>query len=57
MLTVAEAGQLAGYSRDAAYKAVREGTFPSIKAGRKIRVPTATFLREVLGLDPERDAL
>lgn len=53
-LSVVEAGRLAGYSRDGAYRAVKDGAFPSIQSGRKIRIPTARFLREVLGIDPER---
>jgi excisionase family DNA binding protein len=49
-ITVVEAGQVLGLSRDSAYEAVRRGDIESIKIGRKIiRIPTAP-LRRKLGM-------
>jgi hypothetical protein len=44
------AGQAIGLSRDASYRAVRNGDLPSIRIGGAVRVPTAP-LRRMLGLD------
>ncbi len=38
-LTVTEAGQLLGISRNSAYEAARRGEIPTIRVGRRIRVP------------------
>ena len=45
-----EAGRLLGVGREAAYRAVRSGEIPSIRVGKKIRVPVAE-LRRMAGLD------
>ena len=39
-LTVAEAGELLGLSRSAAYRAADAGQLPTLRFGRKLRVPT-----------------
>jgi excisionase family DNA binding protein len=44
MLTVEEAGRLAGISRRHAYKLVKEGAIPSVRLGGAIRVPTQRLL-------------
>lgn len=38
-VTVVEAAALLGVSRNTAYQAVRDGTVPSIRVGRRILVP------------------
>lgn len=48
VLTVAEAAALLRIGRAAAYQGVRDGTIPSIRLGRTIRVPRAKLL-ELLG--------
>lgn len=52
-LTVEEAGALVGLGRGAAYAAARRGELPSVSLGRRIVVPTATLLRDVLHMPPE----
>lgn len=51
-VTVARAAELIGISHGGAYKAIREGKFPTpvIKAGGRITVPTKPLL-DLLGLD------
>jgi excisionase family DNA binding protein len=44
-VSVEEAGRILGYSRNTAYEAVRRGELPSIRLGRKIRVPRAALQR------------
>lgn len=39
-LTVAEAAACLGVSRNTAYEAIRRGTVPSIRLGRRILIPT-----------------
>ena len=39
LMTVEEAAQLMRVSRNGAYNAVAEGTVPSIRIGRTIRIP------------------
>ena len=54
-VTVDEAAALLGMSRGGAYNAVREGTIPSLRIGRCIRIPSAA-LRKMLGLsEPEHN--
>ena len=50
-LDLVDAAKLLGVGRTVAYELVREGTWPTpiIRAGRKIRVPTAPMLA-LLGL-------
>lgn len=47
VMTVAEAGELLGISRNSAYEAVRRGEIPSIRIGRRLVVP-ATALERLL---------
>jgi excisionase family DNA binding protein len=46
-VTVSEAAQLLGVSRMTAYSAVREGTIPSLRIGRRVLVPRAALERLV----------
>ena len=48
-VTVEDAAKLMAISRNSAYAAVRDGSLPSIRVGRAIRLPTAK-LREMLGI-------
>lgn len=48
VLTVPEAAAVLRIGRAAAYQGVREGTIPSLRLGRSIRVPRAKLL-ELLG--------
>jgi excisionase family DNA binding protein len=57
LLTVEEAAQVMRVSRNGAYNAVAEGTVPSIRIGRTIRIPRDA-LASTLGLNAnlgERD--
>ncbi len=47
---VIEAGRLLGVGKETAYRAVRTGEIPSIRVGKKIRVPVAE-LRRLAHLD------
>lgn len=51
-ITVEEAAELVGMSRSAAYRAAARGQLPTVRLGRRLRVPTAKFLA-MLGLDRE----
>lgn len=55
LMTVAEAGAFFNLGRAASYEAARRGVFPTIKAGRRLWVPTARF-RSLLGLDVDTRA-
>lgn len=44
------AGKVFGLCRVSAYEAVKDGTIPSIRIGRRIAVPTAA-LRKMLGIE------
>jgi excisionase family DNA binding protein len=48
-LSVDEAARLLGVSRSAMYEAVRVGTLPSLRLGRRIRIPTGRLLQAVGG--------
>lgn len=51
-LTVAEAGALLGVKPATAYDYVQSGSIPVVRlSARKYVVPTAKFLREVLGIE------
>jgi excisionase family DNA binding protein len=52
-ITVEEAGELLGLSRSAAYRAASEGQLPTIRFGRKLKVPTPRLLA-LLGAPAER---
>jgi excisionase family DNA binding protein len=43
--SVPEAGKLLSLSRNAAYDAAKRGELPTIRLGRKIRVPKAALQR------------
>jgi excisionase family DNA binding protein len=44
-LSVEEFAVVAGISRSTAYDAVRAGQVPSLRFGKRIRIPTAAVLR------------
>lgn len=44
-VSVEEAGRILGYSRNSAYEAARRGELPTIRLGRKIRVPRIALHR------------
>jgi excisionase family DNA binding protein len=44
-VTVPEAAQLLGVSRMTAYAAVREGSIPSLRIGRRVLVPRVALER------------
>ncbi len=44
-MTIAEAAELLGISRSAAYRAVARGEIPTIRIGRRFLVPTAKLYR------------
>lgn len=48
-LSVEEAGQILGLSKDSAYKAVARGEIPALRLGRKLRVPTEQLHRMLAG--------
>lgn len=48
-MSVAQAARLLGISTRSAYRAVDAGQIPSIRLGRRIRVPTAK-LHDMLGI-------
>ena len=54
-LTVPEAARLIGISRMTAYSAVREGTIPSIRIGRRVLVPRAALDRLLAQADADRE--
>jgi excisionase family DNA binding protein len=47
-LSVEDAGKILGYSRNSAYEAAKSGELPTIRLGRKLRVPRAA-LEKMLG--------
>lgn len=49
-ITVPEAGAMLGLAPRTSYDAAARGEIPTIRIGRALKVPTARFLREVLGL-------
>jgi excisionase family DNA binding protein len=51
-ISVEEAGRILGYSRNTAYEAVQRGELPTIRLGRKIRVPKAALERMLDGAVP-----
>lgn len=48
-LTVDEAAQVLGIGRNQAYAAVRDGSIPSIRIGKRIVVPRAALDRMLAG--------
>ena len=54
-LSVPEAAQLLGVSRMTAYSAVREGTIPSLRIGRRVLVPRAALDPLLAQGDPQHE--
>lgn len=52
-MTVDQAAEVFGISRNSGYEAVKTGAIPSIRLGGRILVPTAV-VREMLRLDEKR---
>lgn len=50
-LTVEEAAKLAGVGVNQTYAAVREGTIPSLRIGRRILIPRKKFVAMLEGTD------
>jgi excisionase family DNA binding protein len=48
-LSVPEAGKLAGIGKNASYQAALRGEIPTLRFGKKLRVPKAKFLRMLSG--------
>jgi hypothetical protein len=44
-LSVPEAGRMVNLGKNAAYAAARVGQIPTLRFGRKLRVPTARFMK------------
>jgi excisionase family DNA binding protein len=51
-ISVAQAAELLGVSRSAAYRAVAAGQLPALRLGRRIHIPTAPLLA-MLGVPSE----
>lgn len=54
-ITIPEAGDLLGISRNAAYRAAAAGQIPTLQLGRRILVPVGRLLA-MLGASGEDDA-
>jgi excisionase family DNA binding protein len=52
-LTVEEAATIAGVGRGAMYAAVKDGTVPSLRLGRRILIPRKAFLAWLDGTNEE----
>lgn len=52
-ITVEEAARFVGMSRSAGYRAAAKGQLPTVRLGRRLRVPTAKLL-SMLGLDGDQ---
>ena len=48
-VSVEEAAEMLGISKNQAYKAVREGEIPAIRLGKRLVVPLAAFNRMLNG--------
>ena len=51
-MSVEEAGKYLGISRGLAYEAARQGQIPTIRIGRRLRVPRRRLIAMVEGFDP-----
>jgi excisionase family DNA binding protein len=51
--SIPQAGRLLGFGRNASYEAARRGELPTIRFGRKIRVPKAGVQRLLDGATPK----
>ncbi len=49
-LSIEEAAELLGIGRSAAYECARRSQLPTLRLGRRLRVPTAE-LRRLVGID------
>jgi excisionase family DNA binding protein len=47
--SVEEAGRILGIGRNSAYEAVREGTIPALRIGKRIVIPKAALDRMLAG--------
>ena len=45
-LSVSEAAEFLGFGRNAVYEAVRTGAIPSLRIGRRIRIPSHALLEQ-----------
>ena len=50
-LTVSEAAQALGLSRNSCYQAVETGTLPSLRIGKRILIPRFALERLLAGID------
>ena len=48
-ITIAEAGEVLGIGRSAAYEAAKRGEIPAIRIGRRLLVPLALLERLLAG--------
>lgn len=55
-LSVEEAGDILGLSRDSAYKAVARGDIPVLRIGRRLRVPTERLQHLLAGTQASHPA-
>jgi excisionase family DNA binding protein len=55
-LTVTEAGEVLGLSRNAAYDAAKRGDLPVIRFGKRLLVPRAALERLLDGADQMKSA-
>lgn len=55
-VSVEEAGRILGYSRNTAYETAKRGELPTIRLGRKIRVPRVALQRLLDGAAPKSSA-
>ena len=51
-MTVEEAAEVLGISRNSAYEAVRRGEIPSLRLGRRILIPAEQLRRFLAGEQP-----
>lgn len=56
-ITVPEAGERLGLSRNTAYAAAKAGQLPTIRIGKLLRVPVASLQRMLDGADAKSVAL
>ena len=54
-LSVEEAAEVLGIARSSAYQAAQRGEIPTLRFGRRLRVPTAQLVA-MLGQEPDRAA-
>ena len=52
-VTVEEAGQLLGISRNLAYESARQGWIPTVRLGRRLLVPRDALDRLLSGESPQ----